>query len=58
MNNGAALKHGTVTTVRQINAPRASVYEAWTALEHRRQWFVGPAQTEIKRSLDLRVGGG
>ncbi len=33
------------------------MYEAWTQLDHRRQWFKGPNQTEVARSLDLRVGG-
>ena len=51
------MKHGTVEATRQIGAPRATVYEAWTALEHRRQWFAGPAWTEIERSMDLQVGG-
>lgn len=48
---------GTVVATRRIAAPRALVYEAWTRLDHRRQWFKGPTQTEIARSLDLRVGG-
>ncbi|MGA2836128.1 MAG: SRPBCC domain-containing protein [Acidimicrobiales bacterium] len=49
--------HGTIAASRRIVAPRGVVYEAWTELEHRRQWFAGPAWTEIERSLDLRVGG-
>jgi len=48
---------GTVVATRRIAAPRPLVYEAWTQLDHRRQWFKGPGQTELARSLDLRVGG-
>jgi uncharacterized protein YndB with AHSA1/START domain len=51
------MKHGTVAASRRIDAPRKLVYEAWTEFEHRRQWFSGPAWTEIERSVDLRVGG-
>jgi uncharacterized protein YndB with AHSA1/START domain len=48
---------GTIVSTRRIAAPRSLVYEAWTQLDHRRQWFKGPNQTEVARSLDLRVGG-
>ena len=51
------MKHDTLSITRQINAPRELVYETWTKLEHRRHWFVGPAWTEIERSVDLKVGG-
>jgi uncharacterized protein YndB with AHSA1/START domain len=48
---------GTIVSTRRIAAPRSLVYETWTQLDHRRQWFKGPRQTEVARSLDLRVGG-
>lgn len=51
------MKHGTLSLTRQFNAPRELVYEAWTKLEHRKHWFVGPAWTEIERRVDLRVDG-
>ena len=51
------MKHGTLSITRQINAPRELVYEAWTKIEHRKHSFVGPAWTELKRSVDLRVNG-
>ncbi|MEV6816694.1 SRPBCC domain-containing protein [Micromonospora sp. NPDC051296] len=57
MSTPDPMNHGAVEASRQIAAPRQVVYDAWTALEHRRQWFVGPAWTEIERSVDLRVGG-
>jgi len=51
------MKHGAFSITRQVDAPRESVYEAWTKIEHRRHRFVGPAWTEIERSLDLKVTG-
>ena len=51
------MKHGTLSVTRQIKAPRERVYEAWTKLEHRKHWFVGPAWTEIERRVDLKVNG-
>lgn len=57
MNENTSMKHGALSVTRQINAPRALVYDAWTKLEHRRQWFAGPGWTEIKRSVDLTVNG-
>ena len=57
MNKQMPMKHGTLSLTRQINAPRELVYEAWTKSEHRKHWFVGPAWTEIKRSVDLKVDG-
>lgn len=57
MNEHTPMKHGTLSITRHINSPRELVYEAWTALEHRRHWFVGPAWTEMERSVDLKVNG-
>ena len=57
MSTADRMHHGVVEASRQIAAPRQLVYDAWTALEHRRQWFAGPGWVEIERSLDLRVGG-
>lgn len=57
MSEPDLMKHGALSATRQIKARRSQVYEAWTGLEHRKHWFVGPGWTEIERSLDLRVGG-
>ena len=57
MTTPEPMGHGVIEAVREIEAPRRLVYDAWTALEHRREWFVGPGWTEIERHLDLRVGG-
>lgn len=58
MNEHAPLKHGEFSVKRHIDAPRERVYSAWTALEHRKHWFVGPAGwKQLERSVDLKVGG-
>lgn len=57
MNVYEPMKYGGLSLTREIKAPREKVYEAWTRIEHRRQWFVGPSWTEIKRSLDLKING-
>lgn len=51
------MQSGTLRLIRRIGASRAVTFDAWTKLEHRKRWFVGPDWTEIARSLDLRVGG-
>lgn len=51
------MKSGSLTLCRTLACPRAVAFDAWTTLEHRRQWFVGPAWTEIARSVELAVGG-
>lgn len=57
MNEHTLMTHGALSITRHIDAPRELVYQAWTSLEHRAHWFVGPAWTEIERRVDLRVGG-
>ena len=57
MNVQSPMKYGTLTLTRSINAPRELVFKAWTELDHRKHWFAGPGWSEIKRSVDLRVGG-
>ena len=57
MNEHMSMKHGALSVTRKLDASREMVYEAWTKLEHRRQWFAGPGWTEIKRSVDLKVNG-
>ena len=57
MNEHEPMKHGGLSLTRKINASREIVYEAWTKIEHRKHWFVGPAWTEIERSLELKING-
>ena len=45
------MNHGGLSVTRRLNAPRESVYEAWTQPEHRKHWFAGPAWTEIERRV-------
>jgi len=55
MNESEPMKHGGLSLTRRINASREIVYEAWTKIEHRKNWFAGPAWTEIERSLELKI---
>ena len=57
MEHGTATRNGTVAVERVIDAPRTLVYDAWTQLEHRREWFVGRNWTETARNVDLSIGG-
>lgn len=58
MNKYPPLKHGELSIKRHIHAPRELVYSAWTDIEHRKHWFVGPGNWElIERSVDLQIGG-
>jgi uncharacterized protein YndB with AHSA1/START domain len=58
MKNENSMTHGTLSWSRFIRAPRERVFDAWTQLQHRRQWFRGPdGWVDVRRSLDLREGG-
>lgn len=46
------------TFTRIFNAPRELVWQAWTDVNHLKQWF-GPAGSVVTHAkMDLRVGGG
>jgi uncharacterized protein YndB with AHSA1/START domain len=57
MSKHDSMKHGALSVTRNFNAPCKLVFDAWTKIEHRRHWFVGPSWTEINRSIDLQVNG-
>lgn len=58
MNVIQPLRHDEFTLKRSINASRKLCYRAWTELEHKKNWFIGPEGWEqIERSVDFRVGG-
>ena len=45
------------TVDRVLNAPRETVYRAWTEPEHL-TWFFNPGHpTDVPTTVDLRVGG-
>ena len=47
----------SIRFAREIEAPRAQVFEAWTVPEHMRCWW-DPAGAELATcEIDLRVGG-
>ena len=48
----------TIVITRVANAPRKSVFEAWTNPKYIREWMLGPpGWTMPVCELDLRVGG-
>lgn len=50
--------HGTFTLERRFKSPVATVYAAWTDLESRARWFVGPsAWRPLRREMDFKLGG-
>lgn len=58
MRNENSMVHGSLSLSRFIRAPRERVFDAWTQLRHRQQWFRGPdGWVDVRRSLDLREGG-
>lgn len=47
-----------IVTTRQLNAPRALVFEAWTNPKYVSRWMLGPPDwTMPVCEIDLRVGG-
>ncbi len=47
-----------IRITRSFEAPRASVFEAWTSPEHLPKWMLGPPGWRMTIcEIDLRVGG-
>src|SRR4051812_33668639 len=42
---------------RVFDAPRALVFEAWTRVEHLRQWFGPKGFTIVSKEGEVRTGG-
>ena len=50
--------HGSFVIERRYPVTVARAYAAWTDLELKARWFIGPEDwTPIERTLDVRVGG-
>ena len=50
--------HGSFVIERRYPVTVARAYAAWTDLELKARWFIGPEDwTPIQRTLDVRVGG-
>jgi uncharacterized protein YndB with AHSA1/START domain len=51
--------HGSFTIHRTYDAPIARVFAAWSDLELKARWFIGPPDEWklVRRELDFRVGG-
>ena len=56
---GFAIDHGTHTIrfERQVDAPRAEVFDAWTAPEQVTAWWDPDGEPLATCEIDLRVGG-
>ena len=56
---GFAVDHGTHTIrfERQVDAPRADVFEAWTTPEQVTVWWDPDGEPLVTCEIDLRVGG-
>lgn len=57
--NTAPVVHGSFTIQRSYDAPVARVFAAWSDVEMKARWFIGPPDRWklVKRELDFRVGG-
>lgn len=52
------IAHGSFTIEKTYQASAEAVFSAWSDLESRAQWFIGPGDwAQIRRELDFRVGG-
>jgi uncharacterized protein YndB with AHSA1/START domain len=51
--------HGSFSIERKYSAPAAQVFAAWSEIETKARWFVGPPEEWelVERTLDFRVGG-
>ncbi len=57
-NPAPVTTHGQFTIVRHYAASPQRVYAAWSDIELKARWFIGPEKWElVERRLDLRVGG-
>jgi len=52
-------QHATIVIDRKFDAPVSRVFQAWSDIDAKSRWFVGPPGqwTLIKRTMDFRVGG-
>jgi uncharacterized protein YndB with AHSA1/START domain len=52
------IAHGSFTIERTYEASLARVFAAFTTIEIKQRWFIGPEKwTLIRRDIDFRVGG-
>jgi uncharacterized protein YndB with AHSA1/START domain len=52
------IAHGSFTIERIYDAPPARVFDAWSDIEIKQQWFIGPETwTLIERALVFAAGG-
>jgi len=52
------IERGSFSIERTYDAPPKDVFAAWSQVEAKARWFVGPENwTLVKRELDFRIGG-
>ncbi len=49
--------HSAFTIERDLNAPPALVFQAWSTKEAKQRWFVAHEAKEHLREMNFRVGG-
>jgi uncharacterized protein YndB with AHSA1/START domain len=53
-----SIAHGGFTIERQYDAPPVRVFAAWSNIETKAQWFIGPAGwTQVRREQSFKTGG-
>jgi uncharacterized protein YndB with AHSA1/START domain len=52
------ISHGTFSIERRYEALPADVFRAWSDIDLKAKWFIGPEKWSLfRRELDFRVGG-
>jgi uncharacterized protein YndB with AHSA1/START domain len=52
------LTHGSFSIERHYPASPAQVFAAWSSIDAKARWFIGPEDwVQLERSQDFRVGG-
>ena len=56
--NQPPIAHGSFTIERQYDAPPARVFAAWSNIETKAKWFIGPeGWTQVRREQTFETGG-
>jgi len=52
-------QHATIVFDRKYDAPVSRVFKAWSDIDAKSRWFVGPPGVWelVERRMDFRVGG-
>jgi uncharacterized protein YndB with AHSA1/START domain len=52
-------QHATIVITRKFDAPVSRVFKAWSDVDAKSRWFVGPPGewSPLNRTMDFRIGG-